>query len=59
METMEDKVQLINIKGNISNDNCYHALCHACNGSGYDYFDDQQCEMCGGGGDIQICPACD
>ena len=34
---------------------CIRAFCNACNGSGYDFFDHQQCETCWGAGDFEIC----
>lgn len=34
---------------------CYKALCHACNGSGYDCFDDRRCDVCSGAGDVEVC----
>ena len=34
---------------------CFRVFCHACNGSGYDSFDDRQCEFCRGAGDFEHC----
>jgi DnaJ-class molecular chaperone len=34
---------------------CIRAFCHDCNGSGYDCFDDRQCENCRGAGEFEIC----
>lgn len=34
---------------------CFRAFCHACNGYGYDCFDDRQCETCWGAGEFEIC----
>jgi DnaJ-class molecular chaperone len=34
---------------------CHGIICSACNGSGYDYFDDRQCEQCQGAGGIDAC----
>ncbi len=36
---------------------CIRAFCHACAGSGYDCFEDRQCETCWGAGDVEICQA--
>jgi DnaJ-class molecular chaperone len=35
---------------------CERAFCHACNGSGYDCFDDRICDSCLGAGEVEICP---
>lgn len=40
-------------------DRCFHAPCGACNGKGYDCFDDRQCEHCKGAGQIVFCAASD
>jgi DnaJ-class molecular chaperone len=34
---------------------CIRAFCHACDGSGYDCFEDRQCETCRGAGEFEIC----
>lgn len=36
-------------------DGCHRAFCDACNGSGYDWFDDTDCEFCLGPGEIELC----
>ncbi len=34
---------------------CIRAFCNACNGSGFDHFEDRQCETCWGAGEFEIC----
>ncbi|MGO9415828.1 MAG: hypothetical protein ACLP51_11910, partial [Syntrophobacteraceae bacterium] len=34
---------------------CIRAFCHACNGSGYDCFEDRQCDTCWGAGEFETC----
>lgn len=34
---------------------CHRDFCAACNGSGYDWVDNSDCEFCQGSGEIESC----